>query len=277
MSSMKVDADELELEDPLFDDQGLLHRGQRFTGTRVERTPAGIFETPIVDGAAHGRLTLLSHEGVLLEEAFFDCGRAVGERRCWWPSGQLRSHVHVGPPRRERAWNEAGQLVLERDDGLQLRRVWLDGGQLRSERLGEVTHEYLDGRLAWSRGRRSPDDPRTYAAYTFVAEVLHVGLERLVAEHDREYDVFIWVHSLIANARDEAVGVLRRLLGNDSLWVRSTALALAGNARLVELRPEIEAALGDARVPPAEAHGSTRRSATRSLGEVAHVALSQLG
>lgn len=274
---MRVDADELELEDPLLDDQGLRHHGLPFTGTRVEREPGSIAETAIVDGSAHGRHVRTSLDGVLLEEAEYARGHLVGERRQWFHDGQLRSHLHIGPPRRERAWNERGVLVLERDEALKLRRTWTDEGVLRSERIEGLTREFTHGQLAWTRGERSTKDPTTFAAYTFVGDVMHRHLDALLAEHDREHDVFIWVHSLIANARPEAVGVMRRLFANDSLWIRSTALALAGNAGLTELRDDVAAFLGDSRIPPREWHGSSGRSASRSLDEVARVTLRQLG
>jgi len=228
---MRVDADELELEDPLLDDQGLRHHGLPFTGTRVEREPGSIAETAIVDGSAHGRHVRTSLDGVLLEEA----------------------------------------------EALKLRRTWTDEGVLRSERIEGLTREFTHGQLAWTRGERSTKDPTTFAAYTFVGDVMHRHLDALLAEHDREHDVFIWVHSLIANARPEAVGVMRRLFANDSLWIRSTALALAGNAGLTELRDDVAAFLGDSRIPPREWHGSSGRSASRSLDEVARVTLRQLG
>lgn len=272
---MKVDADELELEEPLLEDQGIRHQGLPFTGTRVERELGCVTETPIVEGDAHGRSIRTSSDGVLLEEAFYERGRLIGEGRTWFPDGRLRAHVHFGPPRREKAWNERGVLVLERDDALNLQRTWTDTGLLRSERVDGLTREFTHGQLAWTRGQRSTTDTTTFAAYTFVAEVMHAHLDTLVAEH--EYDVFVWVHSLIANARPEALGVMRRLLSNDSLWVRSTALALAGNAGLTELREDVAAFLRDARIPPAEWHGSTGRSASRSLEDVARVALRQLG
>lgn len=274
---MRVDADELELEDPLLEDQGLLHHGLPFTGTRVDRDARSTAETPIVDGSAHGRHVRISIEGVLLEEAEYSRGRLVGERRQWFHDGQLRSHIHFGPPRREKAWNERGVLVLERDEGVKLRRTWTDEGVLRSERVDGLTREFTHGQLAWTRGERSTKDPTTFAAYTFVAEVMHAHLDTLLTEHDREHEVFTWVHSLIANARPEALGVMRRLFTNDSLWIRSTALALAGNAKLSELRDDVAAFLEDARVPPREWHGTTGRSASRSLGDVARVALRQLG
>lgn len=274
---MRVDADELELEDPLLEDQGIRHHGLPFTGTRVEREPGSIAETAIVDGSAHGRHVRTSLDGVLLEEAEYARGRLVGERRQWFHDGQLRSHLHVGPPRRQRAWNERGVLVLERDEALKLHRRWTDEGVLRSERVEGVTREFTHGQLAWTRGERSTKDATTFAAYTFVADVMHAHLETLIAEHDREHDVFIWVHSLIAHARPEALDVMRRLLANDSLWIRSTALALAGNAGLTELRADVAAFLGDARIPPREWHGSSGRSASRSLDEVARVTLRQLG
>lgn len=274
---MRIDAGELELDDPLLEDQGLRHHGLPFTGTRVERDPASVAETTIVDGCAHGRHTRTSIDGVLLEEAEYSRGRLVGERRQWFHDGQLRSHVQFGPPRREKAWNERGVLVLERDDALKLRRTWTNDGALRSESLDGLTREFTAGLLAWTRGQRSTADATTFAAYTFVADVMHAQLDTLVAEHDREYDVFVWVHSLIATARPEALGVMRRLFANESLWVRSTALALAGNARLTELRDDVATFLGDLSVPPREWHGSTGRSASRSLDEVARVALRQLG
>lgn len=274
---MRVDADELELEDPELDDQGITLNGLSFTGTRVEREHGSVTETDIVDGSAHGRHARTSLEGVLLEEAVYERGRLVGEGRTWFHDGQLRSHVHFGPPRREKQWNERGVLVLERDDALKLRRTWTDDGGLRSERLDGVTREFVRGQLAWTRGRRSTTDATTFAAYTFVAEVMHAHLDALLAERDREYEVFIWVHSLIATARPQALEVMRRLLAHDSLWGRSTALALAGNARLTELTADVARFLGDARVPPSEWHGSTGRSASRSLDEVARVTLRQLG
>ena len=44
-----------------------------------------------------------------------------------------------------------------------------------------------------------------------------------------------------------------------------------------ELRADVAAFLGDARIPPREWHGSSGRSASRSLDEVARVTLRQLG
>lgn len=277
MLAMRVDVDELELEDPLLDDQGITHHCLPFTGTRVEREHGSVTETLIVDGSAHGRHVRTSIEGVVLEEALYERGRLVGERRAWFHDGQLRSHVHFGPPLREKGWNERGVLVLERDEALKLRRTWTDDGRLRTERLDGLTREFANGQLAWTRGQRSTKDTTTFAAYTFVAEVMHVHVDALISEHDREHDVFIWVHSLIANARPEALGVMRRLFANESLWIRSTALSLAGNAGLIELRADVAAFLGDARIPPPEWHGSAGRSASRSLDEVARVALRQLG
>ncbi len=212
-----------------------------------------------------------------MSEFELDRGSHVGESRDWYESGQLRTYCRHSPYLR-REWNAAGLLVLEDDRAERRCREWYASGVLRQERVGEVRSVFTPaGTLALIQERVLQVGELPHVAHRFVDSVMLAELEALASDTGHEYDVFMYVHSLLSGSRADGAEVLRRLLLHPSLWVVSTSLSIAGSARVLEVRDLVSALKDDARIPPKEQHGSGTRSATRSLGEVAREALRKLG
>ncbi len=250
------------------------YQDQRFTGIGYEARADSIDEYAYVDGYGHGRCTTTARDGQLLEEFFLAHGHHVGDARRWFVGGQLAEYRRHDRPPLVRRWSPAGALIEERTDATHV--TWYADGGLRYRRLGEVSERFVrsGARLLIHRAQASTP-PRTYDGYTFDDAVMDAHLEALAADHETEYPTFLWVHSLLPRDRARATEVLARLLAHPSLWIVETAMRLAGNSGLAALRDAIRAYADDERIPPAEWHGSTGRSATRSIGTVAREVLAQ--
>lgn len=274
-----VDFSELEEGDPHWSFHRVTYLQEPFTGVATEEHPKFTSEYRYAGGYGEGRSVSTFRNGQLMEEFFLHRGEYVGESKRWFENGQLREHRRHEPPRHLRRWTEAGVLIEHSDEATDLHRKWFATGELRAERTKDRTKELCrDGALAYTWVPRTKIEQTIFDGITFDDAVMTSHLDELVVDRAREHHVFAWVHSLLRHRREEGVVVLRRLLAHEHLWARTTAISLAGNARLVELRPELEGLLGDERVPPPQASTEDLggRSATRSIGLVARNALAKL-
>lgn len=100
------------------DDEGrMLDREQLFTGTAVERWPAGQLATQLsfADGIQEGWTRGWHENGVMRSETFYRRGRVVGVTREWYSNGQLKleKEIEHGICVWSKEWNETGDLVRD--------------------------------------------------------------------------------------------------------------------------------------------------------------------
>ncbi len=275
MALLRVPKSELS-SDPYDDFFDVRYRGEPFTGVGLVDEESCVGEVRYENGLAHGRGFYQWRNGQPMSEFELDRGMHVGESRDWYESGQLRTYCRHSPYLR-REYDATGLLVFEDDRAEERRRKWYPSGVLREERLGDVRSVFTPaGNLALVQERLVQIGEAAHIAHRFIDSVMLAELEVLASDPEHEYDVFMYVHSLLSGSRAAGAQVLRRLLGHPSRWVVSTSLAIAGNARVLELRDLVSALQDDARIPPREQQGTGSRSATRSLGEVAREALRKM-
>jgi hypothetical protein len=273
----RVDA--AELVDTLPHGDGLVGvswRGELFTGVAVETHPDRTLatETPYEGGAMHGRCTSYDRTGRLVREHTMEHGMFLGEDRAWWPSGALRWHRVRGPhPKyREQQWNEAGVLVLDRDDVRREQRAYYDDGTPRLERMSNVTRRFArDGQLLSTTTRVDGDVTR------WEQDAMEAHLFEVLADGDVWYMGLAFLRQLVSRDRPRGIAQMRRVLAGTDGLAKIDVAHHAAELQLAELAPDLEALLSDDTVPPAAINSrGGSRSSTLSVGRAARKALARL-
>lgn len=272
--TLRVPIDQLVEHDPHSSFVEVTLNGKPFTGIAVERLPHATTEITFVDGMGNGPCTVTADTGQLLEQFTLKNGLHVGDARAWFPDGTIRSRIKHDHPRSEERFNHAGQLIESYDEASATRFRWYDDNVLRSETRGALTKEFTRaGVLAFSWLPRSRDAATIYEGMTFENEVMFAALNELSADWSREHQLFAWARALLDTNRPLAVKALDALLSQSNLYVVSTAISFIGNTGVSELHERVRGFFDDQRVPPKQWEDGRGRQATRSLGDVARLAL----
>lgn len=273
-------------------------QGKPFTGVAWDDDGRETGEIPYVEGMAHGRCVWRYKNGKLSLEELADRGSVV-ESTSWWPPGDVVHCRFAGGVRRY--YFQDGTLALERGEDWE--REYDSAGVLRNERYleedGSLRGAWYGADEVWAvrwrqgprePGRRVRPDPETeyndaylrthYLKLLECPSFTHHFLDWLFQQMEPRSTFFQrWVQDKRPKTLSaEGRAMVCAMIAYEDLRVQYKGVTMAGQYRVKEARPLLEAALSRNVTPPPERHvtgGGVSYGLT--IAQAARRALSRLG
>lgn len=273
-SNKTVQINDLEsLDDELMEE--VTYHGALFTGTAVYENERVKEEYHFLDGKAHGRWTMESRSGQLLEESFYENGK-LQRQQAWTKEGILHLRYQTEPLSHEEFYPDGSIQYHRTDDGL--KKYYQNGQPLEVFEYAAKLAVFYDKSGTWLL--RHQTEGKQYVVIsrekiTFHDEALRQSWLVLLEEAFDEFAPYIalWLEELSLTERADIVCAM---IASDNLWIKEKGIRLAEQHKIVQALPLLEKERNNQAVPPRRFHGTGMVSYSMTISLRARQAIGTL-
>lgn len=256
----KVSFHDLEEVEEKYGDFLFFHQGKPFTGETFDEFEGYTYYRSFKDGYQDGSSTAFYPSGAKFWQSEFQEGTQVGDYYEWYESGQLKSYekheIDAYVALEKKKWLENGTLILEVNHKDKISREWYSTGELQHEEIQDHSILYgFDGE--WAVKYKGENFYIQYDKNNDISwndKVLKKDYRRMLDEGLSSY-IYQWLHLKLERDYDFGVSLLCDLIQYPDFDVQATAISIAGNARVKESIPFIEAKVNSKLQSPDESSG----------------------
>jgi antitoxin component YwqK of YwqJK toxin-antitoxin module len=224
------------------------HNGSPFTGKAIADYKTYTGERYYIDGLPHGLCFGVYRNGQRFYEAMYNHGHKVGTHATWNESGVLIEYVNYDiSPLVEKKFDDNGRLFYERFISGETENHYYKTGELLATHADGTLHVFApNGELAYKRKYNDYiNDAEQFEqdgmhTYEYHDKVLNEHITALAGEQMLRSDLVCWVYNLEGRDRNNAIDILNTLIGHSNLFIKSEAIAIAGDLGFKECQQAIQ-------------------------------------